>query len=111
MHNPPDGEAELEQLADALNQRGYDATVIIPAPCLAVRIPGASIPQVIYNTSGQFWWHDAQIIAPTRQVLLAAEAITWALRAHPHTPPTHGATAPLTVPPTPPHVSGGGWEC
>lgn len=104
-HNePPDGMAELEQLADALTRHGYDATLIIPAPCLAVRIPGASIPQMIYNTGGQFWWHTAQTIAPTRKVSLAAEAITWALRAQPHTPPTQDTTSSLAT-------SGGGQEC
>jgi len=106
----PHGRAQLEQLADALNQRGYDATVIIPAPCLAVRIPGASIPQMIYNTGGQFWWHSAQAIAPTRQVSLAAEAITWALRAHPRQAPAYDATSPLAAPPSSPHGSGGGRE-
>ncbi|HEY2577832.1 MAG TPA: hypothetical protein VGI74_16115 [Streptosporangiaceae bacterium] len=115
IHNPPDGRAELEQLADALTQRGYDATLIVPAPCLAVRIPGATIPQMIYNTGGQFWWHTSQSIAPARQAALAADAITWALRTQPRQPPTHDATAPLASttpsPPTTPHSSGGGQEC
>jgi hypothetical protein len=63
-HHQPDGRAQLEQLADALTQRGYDATLITPAPYLAVRIPGATLPQMIYNTGGHYWWHNAQIISP-----------------------------------------------
>ncbi|MGH3158273.1 MAG: hypothetical protein ACRDNF_17110 [Streptosporangiaceae bacterium] len=101
---PPDGPAQLERLADALTQQGWDATVITPAPYLAVRIPGAALPQMIYDTGGQLWWHTAQVIAPAGQVALAAEAITWALRAHPHQPATHDATSPMATPGRPRHT-------
>jgi hypothetical protein len=111
------GTAQLKGLADALTQQGYDATLITLAPYPAVGIPGAAVPQKIYNTGGQFWWHTSQVIAPAGQVLLAAEMITRALRAHPHQLAAHDATSLLTVTPgqsAPPHPassSGGGPEC
>jgi hypothetical protein len=88
--------AQLEQLAAALTHRGYDATLITPAPYLAVRIPGATLPQMIYNSGGHFWWHTAQTIGPATQTSVAVEVITWALRAFRRDPPTHDATSPLT---------------
>jgi hypothetical protein len=84
MHAPDN--SALEQLADALTQQGYDATLITPAPHLVVCVPGAALSQMIYSTGGLFWWNAAQVIAPARQVPLAAEAITWALRAHARQP-------------------------
>lgn len=117
-HNQLDGKTQLEQLAAALIQRGYDATLVTPAPCLAVHVPGATLPQMIYNTGGQFWWHSALTIAPSRQTTLAAEVIAWALRAHPRQPATDDATSPLATAPgqlTSPHPAttghGGGQEC
>ncbi|HEY2579459.1 MAG TPA: hypothetical protein VGI74_24380 [Streptosporangiaceae bacterium] len=56
MNDQTHSSAELAQLATALIQRGYDATIITPAPYLAVCIPGAILPQMIYNSGGQFWW-------------------------------------------------------
>jgi hypothetical protein len=103
---PPSGRAELEQLADALTQRGYDATVITPAPCIAIRIPGTTLPQMIYTTNGHLWWNTAQTIAPAGHTTLAADIITFALRTHPHTPATHDTTSPLaTTPGQPPTTS------
>jgi hypothetical protein len=104
---------QLRQLADALSQRGYEVTVITPAPYLAVHVPGATLPQLVYSTGGQFWWHSAQVIAPAGQVALAAETIVWALRARPGNgrPPTEDATSPLTTtpgPPPPANEQGGG---
>jgi hypothetical protein len=111
MHNPPDGRAELEQLAEALSQRGYDATVITPAPCLAIRIPGTPLPQMIYTNDGQLWRNTAQATAPAAQTTRAAETITWALRAS-HASPAHGTTSPLaTTPGQPPASSAGGPQC
>jgi hypothetical protein len=112
-----DSQTQLAQLAVALTQRGYDATLITPAPYLAVRVPGATLPQMIYNTGGQFWWHSAQTIAPSWQTALAAEMIAWALRAHPHQPATDDTTSPLATAPgqfTPPQPAagrGGGQGC
>jgi hypothetical protein len=104
QNEPPKDKAELQQLADALTQRGYDATIITPAPYLAIHVPGATLPQLIYSTSGQFRWNSTQDIAPTSQTPLAADIITWALR---NTSATHDATSPLAT--TPPHP-GGGWQ-
>lgn len=112
-----DSQTQLAQLAVALTQRGYDATLITPAPYLAVRVPGATLPQMIYNTGGQFWWHSAQTIAPSWQTALAAEMIAWALRAHPHRPATDDTTSSLATAPgqfTPPQPAagrGGGQGC
>ena len=119
MNTPPDqldGSTELGQLAAALTQQGYDATLITPAPYLAIRIPGATLPQIIHNTGGHYWWHTAQTIAPTRQTTLAAEMISWTLRAT-HQPFTHDTTSPLTATPSPPApaypptTSAGGQQC
>jgi hypothetical protein len=90
----PDPTGGLAILAGALTQQGYDASVVTPAPYLTLRIPGAVLPQMIYASGGSFWWRGAQVIAPCGQIPLAAETIVWALRAHPHDPGTHDATAP-----------------
>jgi hypothetical protein len=87
----------LASLAGALTQRGYDASVVTPAPYLTVRIPGAVLPQMIYASGGSFWWRGAQVIAPCGQIPLAAETILWALRAHPHDPGTRAAAAPVAA--------------
>jgi hypothetical protein len=101
MHNQTQASAELEQLANALTRHGYHATVITPAPYLAIHIPGATLPHMIYNSGGHFWWHTAQNIALTTQITRAAELITWGLRARPRVP--HTTTLPTG--------HGGGQEC
>ena len=117
MHDQAQASAELQQLADTLTRQGYHAAVITPAPYLAIHIPGATLPHMIYNTGGRFWWHTAQDIAPTRQITLAAEAITWGLRTCIQDPAAHDTTAPLATG-TPAHdptsartSRGGGQQC
>jgi len=119
MHDQAQASAELQQLADALTRQGYHATVITPAPYLALHLPGTALPHMIYNSGGHFWWHTAQDIAPATQIPLAAELITWGLRAVINNPTAHDTTSPLATTPGPPTHDptaprtgrGGGQEC
>jgi hypothetical protein len=95
MTDQAQARAELQQLADALTRHGYHATLITPAPYLALHLPGTSLPYMIYNSSGHYWWHAPQNIALSGQTTRAAELITWGLRnlTHHNPAPTHDTTA------------------
>jgi hypothetical protein len=79
MHDRPHDSADLGQLADALSQRGYEATVITLGPCLAIRIPGTVLPQMIYTTDGHLWWNTTQTRASASHITRAADTITCSL--------------------------------
>lgn len=85
---------ELGQLAEELTGQGYEATVITPAPYLAIQVPGTALPYLVYSSSGHFWWHTAQVISPCGQVGQAAELITWGLRAAFGGPAAHDTASP-----------------
>jgi hypothetical protein len=96
---------ELGQLAEALTRQGYHAAVITPAPYLAIDIPGAALPYMIYNSGGHFWWHAAQVIGPSAHIRMAAELIIWGLRAHFRDPAGHDAASTLSAIPGSPIVA------
>jgi hypothetical protein len=79
--------ADLASLAHALTQHRITAQLITPHPYLTIVHPHTDTTHHIYTTGSHFYLAPAHPVAPRNHPILAADILTWALRAHP-TPTT-----------------------
>jgi hypothetical protein len=78
-----DDVTDLEKLASELDALGCTAQLLTPAgklPYLGIADPPATMPcDRVYAQAGTFFWHGAQVIAPSNQAAAAAAIITQVL--------------------------------
>jgi hypothetical protein len=76
-------QADLMALAAAPTDRGYQAGLITSWPCLAIRPPGALIPELVCTAGPRFCLPTTEPAGSRADINLAAGTIAWMLCARP----------------------------